>query len=228
MMHIHERYDSFHIINADETNVKIAAQETFTNQFIGFPTPGTRCTGNPKAVVTVLASVTADGGKLPLMFIAEGTSDIAEENLGVSEDAVTNRSSNGWVDESICIDYLYWIAQLFNYDPIVLIWDSFGAHHTEEVLRIAAELRIEIILVPENATSECHPLDIGVFGPVKAEHKSFLRSPEYVDAPGKELKKKALNKFNQIFQNLEASMIREAFRKAGLIYPSPWNSRKSE
>lgn len=51
--------------------------------------------------------------------------------------------------------------------PILLLWDDFSAHWTEEVVQFASKLNVHLMRVLPGTTSACQPADISWNKPLK-------------------------------------------------------------
>jgi hypothetical protein len=60
-------------------------------------------------------------------------------------------------------------------ERIFLLLDKFSAHCSEEVLKTAAELNIELIFIPAGLTNELQPLDVGINSVLKSKHSAMYR-----------------------------------------------------
>lgn len=179
-----------HILNADETFWRCADQGLYTWAPKGAESIQLVSPNNDKAGFTALATIRYDGSTLPLILIAKGKTQQCERShfgffnplRNSSPDKrvkhYTTHSNSGWVDNDVWDEYLAFIRSQIPYKPgtaetdqvnkILLLCDSFGAHHTDRAKQKAQELNIDIILIPPGATDECQPLDCRIFGIIKA------------------------------------------------------------
>lgn len=114
--------------------------------------------------------------------------------------------------------YLKWLRRWFNYnhpdeqnESIILILDTYIAHKCEEVKKYAGDLNIELFFVPAGATDECQPLDIMVFGALKAHASSiwwnlYAMNPDMVNN-----NESAVRILVKSWDDLSAETIREAW-----------------
>jgi hypothetical protein len=141
--------------------------------------------GDGKACFTFFATCSADGTKLPLIVLAKGKTARSCRQLGdhPGHDSQVWHSPTGWCSDYLVVDYLHWIRWRFADDPVCLVMDQFSAHQTENVLRNAAALSIEIIWVPKGATVLYQPLDRRPFGTLKSKDRAKWRR-HYCDNSG--------------------------------------------
>jgi hypothetical protein len=116
---------------------------------------------NDKECVTVLASITAAGNKLPLFAIAQGkTQKVERTQLGSDETLVCAHSKSGWTRIATFLQYLDWLAKYYEDEiaagfSIQLILDLYPVHRSKEVKKYAKALWF----IPAGFTDELQPLD---------------------------------------------------------------------
>jgi DDE superfamily endonuclease len=111
------------------------------------------------------------------------------------------------------------LAHITNDQKSFLILDQYKVHVNDEIINIASEHNIELILVPVGMTHKLQPLDVGINGIVKNKSKKYIKElymddpfviPTLIDAI-----KSLIISCNDINGNL----IKSSFRKAcGFIY----------
>lgn len=133
-----------------------------------------------------------DGGKFPIWAIAKGlTNRFIQSQFGFmaqDPDVIFTQSPSGWVNQEIMNQYLRWSSQIYSGLPLSLIMDSYACNYCENILDLASELMIEIIIIPPGGTSLYQPLDIAIFGIVKTRAKAIFREL-YVYNPSLDLNK---------------------------------------
>ena len=82
-------------------------------------------------------------------------------------------SNNGWTDDFLCTQ---WFKESFisqsavqntSGEQILLIYDGYGFHTTDEMQKLAEENNIELFCLPPHTMHRTQPLDVGVFGPLQ-------------------------------------------------------------
>lgn len=198
-----EHVDHSHILNCDETFWRCADQGLYTWAPKGSDNIKISTATNEKDGFTALATISLDGNKLPLLFVAKGTTHQCEKSqfgfsnpipnfeIPVAEETEDDPSSfytvfskSGWVTKEIWSDYLRFIRNQIPYientDPkdevnrIYLVCDAYPVHHSDISKELAAQLNIELIPVPKGATDECQPLDRRIFGALKIRGRAEL------------------------------------------------------
>jgi hypothetical protein len=176
-----------------------------------------RVNGNEKDSLTVLASVTAGSGKLPLFAIAKGkTTRVEQIPLGTDDALIRDHSESGWSPTSTFKRDLEWLSRQYCTAglgvitlerPIELILDCYSVHRSAEIKQYAAELGIRLWFIPAGHTDELPPLDRAVFGAIKAmfrrKFEALMRS-----RPNQQLRKAgAMDLLSEIWTELAAASI---------------------
>jgi hypothetical protein len=175
----HQRSSSLNlVVNCDETAWRIIPSGLLTWAPVGADEVSVRLNGNEKDTVTVLASVTASGNKLPLFAIAKGKTQRAEQNqLRSNETLVRDHSESGWSTIETFKHYLDWLHDYYSIEqrieisinqPIQLILDCYSVHRSEQIKQYAADRFIQLWFIPAGHTDALQPLDRAVFGAMKS------------------------------------------------------------
>jgi hypothetical protein len=154
------------IVNCDETAWRIVPSGLLTWAPVGTDAVTVRLGGNEKDSVTVLATVTAAGEKLPRFAVAKGKTRRAEQNqLGSDPTLIRDHSASGWTTVEI---FCHSLADAYrgNIPPgrqVHLILDSYSFHHPEEIKEYARRLGIKLWFIPPGHTDALQPLDRAIF-----------------------------------------------------------------
>lgn len=130
---------------------------------------------NTSSHVTVVGCGSATGFIIPPLFITEGARVNRDllDSCGVEGSRVTV-STKGFITAAL---FLQWLDHLSNSipdtvkRPVVLIYDGYGSHYSEDIVSRAIQLKIILVLLPANATHILQPLDVAVFKPFKTTLK---------------------------------------------------------
>jgi hypothetical protein len=121
---------------------------------------------NEKNSFTVVAAITAACKKLPPSLIVSGKTDAVEEfhfdDIGYHQ---TDHSESGWPTTDAFCRWPSWLRGV--YDDCQLLWlilDCHSVHRQEKLKQYAAELGINLFLIPPGLTDEFQPLDRFAFG----------------------------------------------------------------
>ena len=152
-------------------------QKVYSSAIVGEDNVRTLIRGNEKDNITVLASITAEGEKLPLMFIAKGQTERVEDSqVGDIGPHWKTHSPNGWMTNEAFQVYLKKLREHFkNDEPIHLILDCYKTHKSEVTRDLAKILNISLHFIPPGMTDAFQPLDRKIFGIVKAHAKRLYR-----------------------------------------------------
>lgn len=163
------RYGSKNVYNMDETSWGLVPHDDKVWAVTGSDEVIFDVSKNypNKARFTAIATINANGDKMPLITVAKGKTVRCEKAFKNILGHVVTHTTNGWSTESLMIAYLQWLSQISNGASICLVWDQFRAHCTQKVEDFAENLHIEIIKVPEGQTGTEQPLDRLIFGSMK-------------------------------------------------------------
>ena len=128
--------------------------------------------------LTVMVTANMAGQILPPCVILNGRTEKVVENyrkdgrlrhLLQSRLLVLKHSPNGWMNESLAIDYLEFLSEQVGGRHCFLLWDVHASHRTMEVKKKAEELGIGMTFVPAGQTPTWQPLDNKLFGMIKRQ-----------------------------------------------------------
>ncbi len=197
-------------------------------------------------IITSVPVITASGGKLPMFIILKGTTEVCVRKLtkGITHTShplkqlITYHNTTGFMNDDILCSYIEttigpYVRRRFEerangvcWPPdgpcAALILDAHRSHHTIHVQRAAERAHIEIISIPSfpSSTSMLQPLDVGVNGVLKQmRQKVFMKSIQALNDTTDRvitIQETVLSQINA-YKSLSPNVIRNAFRKAGLI-----------
>lgn len=163
------------ILNCDETSWQVLPNTMKTWAETGFENVQIRVNGNKKECVTALATIAADGTKCPLFLIAKGkTARCEESQLGDTAYHFRTHSINGWSTHDTFKEYLHFISDLYNNQPLHLLLDIHASHRGQQIISLAHELNITLHYIPAGQTDKYQPLDRKVFGGLKATARHLI------------------------------------------------------
>ena len=90
-------------------------------------------------------------------------------------------SDSSWMEETK--NYTNWfekqfytaVKHLLDTDPVLLFLDGHHSHLGINLIQKAKSLGIYLLCLPPNTTHVLQPLDVGVFGPIKASWRSVVK-----------------------------------------------------
>ena len=125
------------ILNCDETSWQIFPNSLKTWAETGSQNIQIHVNGNPKDSITVLATITADGTKCPLFIVAKGKTERCEESqLGDTAYHFRSHSENGWSTTETFQEYLHYITNLYNNQPLHLLLDLHASHRGQQICEL--------------------------------------------------------------------------------------------
>ena len=187
----------FLLCNCDETSWKIAYVGELTWARKGSKEVKINIDYNDKDCFTTMAAITASNDKLPLFLIAKGDTERCHKQfrniLEMDPESAISHSHKGWMTAEVMKEYLSWIRQFYdktyaeheNYVPgqteIHLILDCHTSHRQKKIKNFAKSLHIRLHYIPAGYTDELQPLDIRIFGALKAKARSAFFNLIYQD-----------------------------------------------
>ncbi|RQM29972.1 hypothetical protein B5M09_012422 [Aphanomyces astaci] len=153
------------VFNAGQTAVNYEYLPTKTINDVGKKTVWVKCGGKTKERVTAIVLANSAGTKYPLFFIFRTTKSkvkaVVQENL-VERQGFGKRlwesvepmeakfncrvygNPTAWWNGSILLSFL----EFHFSEPVLLLWDDFSAHWTEEVVAYATSINVVLVRIP--------------------------------------------------------------------------------
>lgn len=172
-----------------------------------------------RSCFTVIATILADGTKLPPIFLAQGKtsschgqfaemkSDTDKYELFHSPGKNTNDATMLW--------YLQKYHQWMNKEPSALILDRYTSHISDSTIEKAAELQIELIFIPTSATDKYQPLDKYIFGVMKSSAAAECNDKLFNEQSCFS-KSQAADVFVRHWENLRVATVKKAWESTTL------------
>jgi len=126
-------------------------------------------------MVTMALTVSASGNHLPPYFLFPRKRMQTYFLDNVSPGAVGYANDSGWMCQTDFVRYInHFVAHAkpSQESPVLLLMDNHQSHLSVEALDIAAANGVHILSFPPHCSHKLQPLDVSVFGPVKAYYKS--------------------------------------------------------
>ncbi|RHY32493.1 hypothetical protein DYB32_002513 [Aphanomyces invadans] len=180
------------IYNADQTGVNYEYLPTKTLNPTGDQTIWIKCGGKIKERVTAMLLTDSTGAKHPLFLVLKASASkvqaVVQENLTLRHgfgktvwksdapmeshnDCQIFGNPSAWWNFTISLEFLkFHFAGRPNRDtnPVLLVWDDFSAHFTDEVVAYAKEINVTLERIPPGFTWICQPADVAWNRPLKA------------------------------------------------------------
>jgi 4-hydroxybenzoate polyprenyltransferase len=132
--------------------------------------------------ITILEAISATGRCLDPLVVFKGK-HVQHQWFPEELDFLTNwkftSSKKGWTNDEIG---LAWLQEVFlpgskparTNEKRLLILDGHGSHITPDFMRICVTNRVHLLYLPPHTSHVLQPLDISVFGPLKAAYRAAL------------------------------------------------------
>ncbi|RHY43070.1 hypothetical protein DYB34_004836 [Aphanomyces astaci] len=190
------------VYNADQTGVNYEYLPTKTLNPTGDKTIWVKCGGKTKERVTAMLLADSTGAKYPLFLVLRSTKSkvksIVQENLTerqgfgktVWKSVVPMQDQNdcqiygnptAWWNEKISMEILkYHFAARPDRatKKVLLLWDDFSAHFTDDVVAYAQSINVMLEHIPPRYTWICQPADVAWNRPLKALFETRLEERE--------------------------------------------------
>ena len=165
------------VLNMDQTPIYFSMPPGRTLELQGSNRVGVRTTSNSTERATCSLCVSADGDKLKPMLIFKGQPNgrIAKRELPEFEtrnDIFLACQENAWQNDRNMIEWIDnclvpWCQQRAAGAPVLLLLDSFSAHHSASTTQKLNELGIQKYKLPGGCTGLIQPVDCGIGKPFK-------------------------------------------------------------
>ena len=116
-----------------------------------------------------MVSCSAAGEMLKPMVIFKGTTKQTLKNTKQRErDVLVTFQAKGWMDQGIMRK---WIKSILTPHTkgrhCLLVFDSFRAHLTDEILLSLAKVNVTVVVIPGGCSSKMQPVDVSLNKPIK-------------------------------------------------------------
>ena len=131
-------------------------------------------------------------------------------------------SDSGWMEAA---NFRQWFQKMFlpgvkhltSNHSVLLIFDGHHSHISLDLIRSARENNVHLLCLPPHTTHFLQPLDVGVFGPVKATWKKLLKQNQIETCAEVVMKESFPGLISQLWdQSFLPAHLQGGFRKAGL------------
>jgi hypothetical protein len=162
------------IWNVDETGFSCSKGRRQIICRKGSKNPHSLCGNNQKTTFTVQGCCNAAGEFLPPYIIYKAKNLYKDWCNGPF---MYNTSQSGWMEEST---FFEWMDRMFIprvskiVGPIILFLDGHNSHISVRIIDLAIKNNITIICIPPHTSHALQPLDVGVYGPVKAAWREIV------------------------------------------------------
>lgn len=166
------------ILNYDETNLTDDPRAKLM-LFRKGAKHAERVMNSSKSSVSIMFACAANGHFVPPYVVYKAERMMDTWVHGGPCNTRYNRSKSGWFDAHCFTDWVDKVAvpyfrHLPNDAARILIGDNLACHLSADVIELCASNNIKMIFLPPNSTHLLQPLDVAVYGPMKAEWRKVL------------------------------------------------------
>ena len=137
--------------------------------------------GSGQETITVHACGSASGDRIPPYIVYKGKHLYSSWTRNGPDGAMYSTSPSGWMVE---INFLLWMKKIFiptvtpylSTGPVILFLDGHYSHIGIDLIKLCREKNVWLYCLPPNTTHVLQPLDVAVFGPVKAAWRSIVKT----------------------------------------------------
>jgi transposase-like protein len=202
------------VINIDETAVRTIRPRSHALAKRGkgkHSRPVMRVTRSDRESTSLVCAVAADGTKLRPCVLSSHRTEAALRRDRRWE-AIT---CGGWTNEAVYKEYLQRVILPYTAGrPATIVHDSLNSHHTDDVLSFLSAHNLSTIDVPAGQTSTLQPLDVGVFGPVKARAARRWNEEKLKDRGRADTQLASMSLHVEAFTQLSRDKVRKAWAEA--------------
>ena len=136
--------------------------------------------GSGRDYITVLGAGCADGTRLQPYVLYKGKNLWGRWMQGGPAGCMYSVSDSGWMEASI---FLQWFEKMFlpsvrhltSTAPVISFFDGHHSHMSIRLVELARSNNVHLVCLPPHTTHLLQPLDVGVFGPMKAAWRTILK-----------------------------------------------------
>ena len=135
-----------------------------------------KSTGHEKNHFTVVLTARANGMKMKPFVVFKGKGTRLRKELEQIPGIVVRFSSNGWMNDTLTIDYLSSIVGAVSFNKRLLVWDAYRCHTSAAVGAETVRLRLHTAIVPGGCTKFIQVADVVWNACFKSNLRSFYDS----------------------------------------------------
>ena len=154
------KYQASSIFAMDETACWMDMPSETTVATTGSRSIPLKTTGHEKNHFTVILTAKADGTKQKPFVVFKGKGTRLIKTLQQIPGIVVRFSDNGWMNDTLTIDYLHSIIGTFSFNKRLLVWDAYRCHTSISTREEMTKLRLDTAIVPGGCTKFIQPADV--------------------------------------------------------------------
>lgn len=172
-LRLSQKFTDGSIFAMDETACWMDMPSDTTVHFTGSQSVSLKTTGHEKNHYTVVLTAKADGTKLKPFVVFKGKGTRLLKDLTTIPGLVVRFSPNGWMNDTLTIEYLRTIVGAFSFGGNrLMVWDAYRCHISVAIKAECARLKLQTAIVPGGCTKFIQAPDV-VWN---ASFKSLMRN----------------------------------------------------
>ena len=159
-LQVRHKYPTNSIFAMDETACWMDMPSDTTVATTGSHSIPLKTTGHEKDHFTVILTTKADGTKLKPFVVFKGKGTRLIKTLQQIPGIVVRFSSNGWMNDTLTIDYLHSIIGTLSFTKRLLVWDAYRCHTSVSTREETTKLQLHTAIVPGGCTKFIQAADV--------------------------------------------------------------------
>lgn len=202
------------VINVDETGIRTIRPPSHALARRGdwkVNRPVMKVTRSDRESTSLICAVAADGSKLRPCVLSSRRTEAALRRDRRWE-AIT---CGGWTDAAVYMEYMERVILPYTGGrPATIVHDSLRSHHTPAVLSFLREHSLSSITIPPGETPTLQPLDVGIFGPLKAAARRRWREEKQRNTERPDTQLLSVSLHVEAFTQITRETVRRAWVEA--------------
>ena len=175
-MQVRHKYSTDSIFAMDKTACWMDMPSDTTVASTGSRSVPLKSTGHEKDHFTVVLTAKANGTKLKPFIVFKGKGTRLIKDLQRIPGVVVKFSSNGWMNDTLTIDYLHTTIGTFSFTKRLLVWDAYKCHTSLATRAETKKLGLHTAIVPGGCTKFIQAADVVWNSCFKAHMRTFYDS----------------------------------------------------
>ncbi len=172
-LRIRHQYATNCIYAMDETPCWMDMPSSTTIAPTGSRSVALKTSGHEKDHFSVVLSARADGTKLKPFIVFKGKGTRLIKALQQIPGVVVRFSANGWLNDTLTIEYLRTIIGSFSFSKRLLVWDAYRCHTSVSTRAEMTKLKLHTAVVPGGCTRFIQAPDVVWNSSFKAHLRSL-------------------------------------------------------
>ena len=168
-LQIDQNFSEDSIFAMDETACWMDMPADTTVDLSGARSISLKTTGHEKDHYTVILTAKADGTKLKPYVVFKGKGTRLLKELSTIPGIIVRFSPNGWMNDSLTIDYLRTIVGTLSLNKRLMVWDAYRCHTSTAVKAECARLKVLTSIISGGCTKFIQAADVVWNSPFKSQ-----------------------------------------------------------